>query len=85
MATHPVTDDGLDAISDGTNVYYLRGGGDLWRVPVEGGTPVKVVTDGRYARSLGPGQDPGGFPIAVDDTSVYVVANSLGQIIKVAK
>jgi len=52
---------------------------------VEGGTPVKVVTDGRYARSLGPGQDPGGFPIAVDDTSVYVVANSLGQIIKVAK
>jgi len=73
-----------DAISDGTNVYYLLDS-DLWRVPVEGGTPVKVVTDGRYARSLGPGQDPGGFPIAVDDTSVYVVANSLGQIIKVAK
>jgi len=83
MATHTVTDDGLDAISDGTNVYYLRGGGDLWRVPVEGGTEVKAVTDGKYAGQFASNQT-GGFPIAVDDTSVYVIAGYLGQIVKVA-
>jgi hypothetical protein len=72
----------LNVVSDGTNVYYTGSG--LWRVPVGGGTSVKLVPDDQYAYGFGTGQ-PGGFPIAVDDTSVYIVASSLEQIIKVAK
>jgi hypothetical protein len=76
-------DQDLNAVSDGTNVYYTGSG--LWRVPVGGGTSVKLIPDDLYAYGFGTGQAGGGFPIAVDDTSVYVVASSLGGIVQVPK
>jgi hypothetical protein len=77
-------------VTDGTNVYYLTGtsgggNGALMKVPVAGGPSVVVVHErGRYDFGA---IDLGGIstPIAVDDTSVYLMANSDQGIVKAAK
>jgi hypothetical protein len=69
-----------DAVTDGTNVYYIGNVG-LMKVPIEGGNAVELVHDqGTYAFGGG-----GDFPLAVDGTSVYVIAGAGSAIVKVAK
>jgi len=85
----PYTSD-PNPVTDGTNVYYLTGtggggNGALMKVPLAGGAPVVVVHErGRY--DFG-GIDLGGIstPVAVDDTSVYLMSNSDQGIVKAPK
>jgi hypothetical protein len=57
---------------DATNAYYTTASG-VWSVPLAGGTPTKLVTDTPDAA------------IAVDDTYVYWVDHTPGQLQRVQK
>jgi hypothetical protein len=65
------------AVNDGKSVYLLDAG-NLWRVPIAGGSPVKLVpAESNYGFASG--------PMVVDDTSVYLLASGGQAIVKVAK
>ena len=60
-----------------TRAARLVDASNLWRVPVAGGSPVKLVPAENYGFADG--------PMVVDDTSVYLVASGGQAIVKVAK
>jgi hypothetical protein len=91
LATNASISANCEVVTDGINVYYFGSdalGGGLWRVPVGGGTSVKLVS-GASVTGYGFGNGFNGIisDMAVDDTSVYaMVAYQGGQaLIKVAK